>query len=159
VSWRILLDDLDSAYRQADRGEPIDLGPRTTSFQDWADRLARHTAAGGFDGETGYWQAVTGAAQPAIPVDGEGSRTVGGMRSVVVRLDTEDTRALLQDVPEAYRTQVNDVLCSALGKVLRRWSGHERVLVDLEGHGRVDLFEGVDLSRSASRRTRTGVTR
>ncbi|MEN3304154.1 MAG: hypothetical protein V7603_356 [Micromonosporaceae bacterium] len=148
VSWRILLDDLDSAYRQADRGEPIDLGPRTTSFQDWADRLARHTAAGGFDGETGYWQAVTGAAQPAVPVDGEGSRTVGGMRSVVVRLDAEDTRALLQDVPEAYRTQVNDVLLSALGKVLRRWSGRERVLVDLEGHGRVDLFGGVDLSRT-----------
>src|SRR5262249_49617979 len=39
VSWRILLDDLDVAYARAVRGEPVDLGAKTTSFQDWSTRL------------------------------------------------------------------------------------------------------------------------
>jgi non-ribosomal peptide synthase protein (TIGR01720 family) len=73
---------------------------------------------------------------------------VGSTRSVTVGLDPEETRALLQDVPGVYRTQVNDVLLAALGRVLGRWTGRGRVLVDLEGHGREDLFEGVDLSRT-----------
>ena len=64
-------------------------------------------------------------------------------RSGAVRLDAERTRALLQEVPGVYRTQVNDVLLAALGRAL----GGE-LLVDLEGHGREELLAGVDLSRT-----------
>ncbi|MGH3579384.1 MAG: condensation domain-containing protein, partial [Mycobacterium sp.] len=42
VSWRILLADLDTAYRQVARGQPVDLGPRTTSVRDWSRRLVEH---------------------------------------------------------------------------------------------------------------------
>ncbi len=153
VSWRILLEDLDTAYRQLTRGERVDLGSRTTSFQEWALRLSEHAAVGGCDGELGYWAGVIGAVTvptqtPALPTDGVGVNTVGSMRSVTVRLDVERTRALLVEVPGVYRTQVNDVLLAAVGRVLARWTGRERVVVDLEGHGREELFEGVDLSRT-----------
>ncbi len=40
VSWRILRDDLEAAYRQAAQGGPVALGERTTSFRDWARGLA-----------------------------------------------------------------------------------------------------------------------
>ncbi|WP_143264169.1 non-ribosomal peptide synthetase, partial [Amycolatopsis kentuckyensis] len=135
VSWRILLEDLDHAYHGRD------LSARTTSFQDWANRLAEHD----FAGDLPYWQAVAGTQ---IPLDTDGAGTVASTRTVTTRLDAELTRALLQDVPGAYRTQVNDVLLAALGGALRRWTGAERVLVDLEGHGREDLFDDVDLSRT-----------
>src|SRR3712207_6903453 len=42
----------------------------------------------------------------------------------------------------------NDVLLCAVGRVLARWTGQDRVVVALEGHGREDLFDGVDLSRT-----------
>ncbi|WP_410573852.1 non-ribosomal peptide synthase/polyketide synthase [Amycolatopsis sp. cmx-4-61] len=135
VSWRILLEDLDHAYHGRD------LGPRTTSFQEWAARLAGHD----FDGDLPYWRAVDGAQ---IPLDTDGAGTVASTRTVTTRLDAELTRALLQDVPGVYRTQVNDVLLTALGGALRRWTGAGKVLVDLEGHGREDLFDDVDLSRT-----------
>ena len=135
VSWRILLEDLDHAYHGRD------LSPRTTSFQEWAARLAGHS----FDGDLAHWQAVEGAQ---IPLDADGANTVASTRTVTTRLDARLTRALLQDVPGVYRTQVNDVLLAALGGALRRWSGAGRVLVDLEGHGREDLFDDVDLSRT-----------
>ncbi|MET1071653.1 MAG: condensation domain-containing protein, partial [Umezawaea sp.] len=140
VSWRILLEDLDTALR----GEA--LPAKTTSFQEWATRLTEHAAAGGFDDELPHWAAVTG--DPGLPVDAEGDNTHGSTRSVTVRWDAERTAALLRDVPQVYGTQVNDVLLTALSRVLRDWTGHDRVLLDLEGHGREELFDGVDLSRT-----------
>ena len=70
------------------------------------------------------------------------------MRSLRVTLGSDETAALLQDVPGVYRTQVNDVLLAALSAVLGGWTGREQVLVDLEGHGREEIFDGVDLSRT-----------
>jgi amino acid adenylation domain-containing protein/non-ribosomal peptide synthase protein (TIGR01720 family) len=148
VSWRVLLDDLEVAYRQAAGGETIDLGPRTTSFRTWATRLGEHTAAGGFDGELDYWQALAATDFPALPVDGAGPNTAATARGVTVRLSRERTEELLQRVPDVYRTQINDVLLSALATVLCRWTGGDRVLVDLEGHGREEILGGVDLSRT-----------
>ncbi|MEV7376932.1 amino acid adenylation domain-containing protein [Streptomyces lydicus] len=153
MSWRILLADLETAYRQAAAGRPVDLGPRTTSFRDWAHRLARHTAEGGLDDEIPYWQGVQEEARRAapLPLDGpapEGENTAGSARTVSVRLSADGTDALLRQVPEAYRTQINDVLLSALGRVLADWAGGDRVLVALEGHGREDLFDDVDLTRT-----------
>uniref|UniRef100_UPI003564551B non-ribosomal peptide synthetase n=1 Tax=Amycolatopsis kentuckyensis TaxID=218823 RepID=UPI003564551B len=145
VSWRLLLEDLDRAYHQVTRGEAIDLGPRTTSFRDWAAKLAEHAEAGGFDDELDHWRSLPEAAP--IPVDGHGANTVGRARAVTVRLTAEETRALLRQVPEVYRTQVNDVLLTALGRVLGEWTGHVPV-IDLEGHGREELFDDVDLSRT-----------
>jgi amino acid adenylation domain-containing protein/non-ribosomal peptide synthase protein (TIGR01720 family) len=148
VSWRILLDDLDTAYRQAVAGGPVRLPAKTTSFLDWAGRLVDLAAAGGLDGELDHWATAAGRVTP-IPTDGPGGANLAGStRSVTVRLGTEETRALLQDVPAAYRTQVNDVLLAALGPVLARWTGSDRVAVDLEGHGREDVLDGVDLSRT-----------
>jgi amino acid adenylation domain-containing protein/non-ribosomal peptide synthase protein (TIGR01720 family) len=150
VSWRILLDDLGAAYRQAaGAGEPrIDLGVKTTSFQEWARRLAEHVAAGGLDDERDHWTAATGWGDPTVPVDAEGANTARSTRSVAARLSREETQVLLQRVPGVYRTQINDVLLAALGRVLSRWTGRSRVVVDLEGHGREDLLDGVDLSRT-----------
>ncbi|MGW5698976.1 condensation domain-containing protein, partial [Streptomyces asiaticus] len=51
-------------------------------------------------------------------------------------------------VPGVYRTQINDVLLAALGRVLAGWTGEDRVLVAMEGHGREELDAAVDLSRT-----------
>ncbi|WP_411143364.1 amino acid adenylation domain-containing protein [Streptomyces sp. x-80] len=153
VSWRILTEDLDTGYRQAAAGRAIDLGPGTTSFREWALRLARHTADGGFAAEAGHWDAVTAAADGPdgsgeLPTDGEGPNTVGSLRTVTVLLTTEETRALLQQVPAVYRTRVDDILLSAYGRELARWTGSPRTLLELEGHGREQLFDDIDLTRT-----------
>ncbi|WP_103352222.1 non-ribosomal peptide synthetase [Amycolatopsis sp. CA-128772] len=144
VSWRILFDDLETAYRQAIAGRPIDLGPAPVSFLRWADRLAGHA----FDAERPYWTEALDGVDPDLPVDATGENTAGRARTVTVRLDTGTTDALLHQVPDVYRTQINDVLLGALGRVLARWTGRERVLVGLEGHGREEIFDDLDLSRT-----------
>ncbi len=59
-----------------------------------------------------------------------------------------ETRALLQEVPEAYHTQINDVLLTALAQAFAAWTGSRSLLIDLEGHGREAILEEVDLSRT-----------
>ncbi|MFH8381043.1 amino acid adenylation domain-containing protein [Kitasatospora sp. NPDC018058] len=150
LSWQILLADLETGYRQTRRGEPIVLPPRSTSFQEWAVRLGEHTRSGGFADQLAYWDGVEAAAAAAapLPVDHAGVNTAGSARTVSVRLDADRTDALLRKVPGVYRTQVNDVLLSALWRAVSGWTGDGTVAVALEGHGREDLFADVDLSRT-----------
>ncbi|MCM3804719.1 non-ribosomal peptide synthase/polyketide synthase [Streptomyces sp. DR7-3] len=146
VSWRILLDDLDIAYQQGVRGEPVDLGRKTTAFRDWARRLAEHVAEGALDHEADHWCGALDARP--LPVDHQVAAPGAEIRTVPVTLDERDTEALLRSAPTAYRTRINDVLLAALALALSRWTGRERVSVELEGHGREDILDGVDLSRT-----------
>ena len=98
------------------------------------------------------WKQITGFhclnKLAALPVDGAGDNTAASARTVTVKLDQDETLALLQEVPGAFRTQINEVLLTALAQTLTRWTGSRRVLIDLEGHGREDIFPDVDLSRT-----------
>ena len=67
---------------------------------------------------------------------------------MTVSLNDNETRALLQEVPVAYRTQINEVLLTALARTLAKWTNSSSVLLDLEGHGREEILAGVDLSRT-----------
>jgi non-ribosomal peptide synthase protein (TIGR01720 family) len=145
VSWRILLDDLDTAYQQAVRGEVIDLGPKTTSFRDWAQRLIDYVAAGGLDHELDHWASVLDGCELPVANASEPEATT---RTVSVLLSAEETDALLRAAPTVYRTRINDVLLAALAWALSRWTGRGRVSIDLEGHGREEILDGVDLSRT-----------
>ncbi|MEU0533939.1 amino acid adenylation domain-containing protein [Amycolatopsis tolypomycina] len=136
VSWRILLADLRTAYRAARAGRPVELPPRTTSFGDWSRRLGAHR----FDDQLAFWRRSTGEAAP----DGDPRPP----RAVTVRLAAGETAALLRGTPAAYRTRVDEVLVSALGRVLAGWRGEDVVLLELEGHGREAIFDDVDLSRT-----------
>ncbi|WP_416520577.1 amino acid adenylation domain-containing protein [Streptomyces achromogenes] len=151
VTWRVLLSDLELAYEQAARGLPVSLPEKSTSFRDWAKRLTEAAASGRFDSERPYWQAVEAAsvACPPLPAGGTAPDTLAHARTVEAGLDAELTRALLRDVPAAYRTRINDVLLTALAAVLADWTGGDAVAVELEGHGRENLFDDVDLSRTA----------
>ncbi|HJX19630.1 MAG TPA: condensation domain-containing protein, partial [Steroidobacteraceae bacterium] len=98
--------------------------------------------------ELAYWQNVSWSAG-RLPVDDfDAINEAGATRTVTTWLDADDTLALLQDVPAVYHTQINDVLLTALVDAFAEWTGHRTLLVALEGHGREDLFEGVDLSRT-----------
>jgi amino acid adenylation domain-containing protein/non-ribosomal peptide synthase protein (TIGR01720 family) len=150
VSWRILLEDLQSGYEQAARGEVVTLPAKTTSFAEWARRLADHAAHGGEEGEVAYWQAQAGAQAAPLPIDHtEGENTLESARTLRVALNAEETIELLRAVPAAYGTRINDALLAGLAEGYRRWSGEAELVVELEGHGREGgAATGADLTRT-----------
>ena len=151
VSWRILLEDLERGYGQRQAGEELSLGMKTTSYQQWAEKLRQYGESDAVRQEMEYWGGEERKRAGRLPRDeaaGEGANLFGTQSGVTVWLEEEETRKLLQDVPGVYQTQINDVLLTALGRVCGEWSGSDAVLVDLEGHGREDVFAEVDHSRT-----------
>ncbi|WP_437759716.1 non-ribosomal peptide synthase/polyketide synthase [Sorangium sp. So ce1389] len=147
VSWRILLEDLETAYAQLQRGEPVRLPPKTTSYQRWAEWLSAYAQSAAVQQDLPHWLAVSGG--PRLPVDEPaGANTVASARTVEVSLGAEETEALLKELPEAYRTQINDVLLSALVEAFAPWTGARSLCLDFEGHGREELADDIDLSRT-----------
>ena len=142
VSWRVLLEDLESAYRQTA------LPAKSTSFQSWSRRLQAHAHSEATLAEAPLWLDEARAQVAPLPTDASGPNTHASERSVSVSLDAEETRLLLQEVPSAWRAHINDVLLAALARALSEWTGESRVLIHLEGHGREELFDDVDLSRT-----------
>ncbi|NKI92316.1 non-ribosomal peptide synthetase [Rhizobacter sp. SG703] len=143
VSWRILLEDLQTAYGQCVAGRPVVLPPKTDSYQTWSETLAARMPIrdAAVDDDPG-WASGLPCARP------DGANTAAHQHTIDLQLDPAQTESLLKRAPAAYRTQVNDLLLTALGRALCGWSGHQRIRIDLEGHGREDLGDGIDLSRT-----------
>jgi len=149
VSWRILLDDLQTAYQQLETGKPIQLPAKTTSFKEWSEKLTEYASSPTARKELTYWSNISTSNITRLPVDYvRGTNTKASARNVSVSLNKEETRTLLQEVPKAYRTQINDILLTALVQVLANWTQSNSVLINLEGHGREEILPDVDLSRT-----------
>jgi amino acid adenylation domain-containing protein/non-ribosomal peptide synthase protein (TIGR01720 family) len=149
VSWRILLEDLQTAYQQLKQGTAIKLPEKTTSFPQWADRIGEYAQSLDANVEIDYWLTTLRQSITKLPIDASGGEnTVASTNTVVVNLSQQETQALLQEVPSVYHTQINDVLLTALLLTFCQWTGQSNLLFNLEGHGREELFEEVDLSRT-----------
>ncbi len=149
VSWRILLEDLEIAYAQLLRGEPVCLPAKTSSFKQWSEQLSRYAQLPAVRAELAYWRAIGEEEEGQLPADHpEGRNTVADTGTVEVALEADETQLLLQQVPAIYHTQINDALLLALAQAMARWTNQRTVLVDLEGHGREDIGARLDVSRT-----------
>jgi len=143
VSWRVVLEDLQSLYRQHA------LPAKTTSFKAWAERVQGYAHSEAIQSQKHFWLQQLDGMHTDLPCrDPHGARPGRLARTLVSRLDAERTRQLLQQAPAAYRTRINDLLLTALARVICQWTGHASSLIQLEGHGREDLFDDIDLSRT-----------
>jgi non-ribosomal peptide synthase protein (TIGR01720 family) len=148
VSWRILLEDLDTAYGQVLAGEPVSLPAKSTDFGSWSARLGE-LAAGELVGQQAAWWLKTVPWQvPELPLDGDGLNVEDQARAVTVWLDVELSGALLGPALGAYHTRVEELVLAAVAFAVAGWCGSERLLVDVERHGRDAPVAGVDVTRT-----------
>ncbi len=150
VSWRILLEDFHTVYQQLSRGETIQLLPKTTSFKQWAEQLREYAQSPQLQQEMNYWLlADPHKPYTHLPIDYPGGdNTEAEARTVSVEFSMEETQALVQKIPKIHQTQINDVLLTALVQTFAQWTRVPSLLVDLEGHGREEIFNDVNLSRT-----------
>jgi non-ribosomal peptide synthase protein (TIGR01720 family) len=151
ISWRILIEDLQTACEQISRGQAIQLPAKTDSFKHWAEQLNADAASSSFDHELSYWAADERKQVAALPVDHvsgrrEATEVTAGI--VCAELGSNETRALLYEIPVYYGVHTHEALLAAMAQSFVRWSGVPKLLVDLEGLGREGLKNDVDLSRT-----------
>ncbi len=151
ISWRILLEDLLTAYTQAATGAAIRLAASTAAFSTWAARLAELVDSAALRHDLPYWQRLA-AVPSSLPLDSaedpvQANREQDG-ETVTVALNADETRALLDAGRAAYGLEPLEMLLTALAQTLAAWTGHRSVLVDVESHGRRPLFDDLDVSRT-----------
>lgn len=149
VSWRILLEDFQTAYNHLSRSKTIQLPPKTTAFKRWAEQLREYANSDTLRQELDYWSTIAEQPVKILPIDFPGgANTVATRRTTTFTLGATDTQALLQEIPMAYRVQIHEVLLTALVQTFSQWMGTRSLLIDLEGHGREAIFDHVDVSRT-----------
>ncbi|MCA9715211.1 MAG: amino acid adenylation domain-containing protein [Myxococcales bacterium] len=146
VSWQLLLPDLLAVYRQLAAGEPVSLPAKTTSFKRWAERVHEYARAADLSRERAITTAPPPRPLPLDHPDGDNTRESAAERRLT--LSVEETRRLLTDALAPYSLGVHELLLAAIARVVARWGDRRAVWIDLEGHGREDLLEDVELSRT-----------
>jgi non-ribosomal peptide synthase protein (TIGR01720 family) len=149
VSWRLVLEELQTAYRQLIAGDTLRLPIPTISFAQWAVKLTQHAKSAALPEQATYWLSRPWHRVVPLPRDKPGGQnTAGSTGQVSVALAVDHTRRLLQELPQRSNTRINDVLLAALAVSFRSWTGASSLLIDLEGHGRETIGEALDLSRT-----------
>ena len=146
MSWRVLLEDLETAYQAAVAGEVAVLPAKTTSFKRWSELLVASVGTLDFSAERALMAAPPSRGLPLDHPEAEDDRVTVSV--VHAQLGTAATESLLGEALAAYRLRPQELLLTALARSFARWTGDRVLWVDLEGHGREELFEGVDLSRT-----------
>jgi non-ribosomal peptide synthase protein (TIGR01720 family) len=149
VSWRILLEDVQRAYAQVQRSEPLRLFGKTTSLKKWMEHLQQATIQGLFQTDLAFWRTVGQSGLCPVPLDlPDGLNTEASARTYHISLEAQETSILLQQVSQFHKAQITDILLTALLRAWQEWTGSSSLLLDLERHGREPFFDELDLSRT-----------
>ncbi len=148
-SWRIILEDFVTVYNQVANSQDICLEYKTNSYMDWTARLKDYANSTEFLKEMEYWKGIEANKTVSLPLEHEGIQPkVKDSEVIKLSLCKDETSLLLKDVNRVYKTEMNDILLTALEMTFKNYTGSEKVAVILEGHGREDIFEDLDISRT-----------
>ncbi|MCJ8274064.1 MAG: condensation domain-containing protein, partial [Psychrosphaera sp.] len=159
VSWRIILTDFMRLHEQLEQlepnkeREPVKLTDKSSSYKTWAERIREYGESDELMAQSDYWVKLAQQQKPLLPTERlptgkAGSNLQADEVMVKLALDEAKTTALLQQVPDVYHTQINDILLCALTMAFAKWTGEQQLYLSMEGHGREDLFDDIDLSRT-----------
>ncbi|MBA4538759.1 amino acid adenylation domain-containing protein, partial [Bacillus aquiflavi] len=149
VSWRILFEDFETLYSQELKGQKLDIGYKSDSFKQFACKLKEYAHSKKLLNEKEYWQSVAKAKVKFIPRKKEMNRdTFENSKTISISLNREKTMNLLRKANRAYSTEINDILLTSLLVGTRELTGENRIKINMEGHGREDILDDVDISRT-----------
>ncbi|MFI6206353.1 amino acid adenylation domain-containing protein, partial [Streptomyces sp. NPDC051041] len=150
VSWRVLVADLAAAVA-GDSPDPV-----PTSYREWTRLLGEQARTAGRVAEFPLWTEQFGGGTPPLgdrPLDPHRD-VYGTAHRLRLELPADTTAALLSCVRGVYDGEINDLLLTALAVAVADWrrrrdgDGTHPTLVELEGHGREQFTDDVDLSRT-----------
>ncbi|MCP4970417.1 MAG: hypothetical protein GY932_07485, partial [Arcobacter sp.] len=147
VSWRILIADFLMLFNAYKAGQPLTLGLKTTSYKDYVRVLKETTEESLFEDDLKYWENVVNQKVATVSRKVDESEALK-LLTKNVSLNKQLTQQLLTKVNQAYNTKINDILLSVLVMALEQYTKKSDFLILLEGHGRDEIDERIDSTRS-----------
>ncbi|MBD7911567.1 non-ribosomal peptide synthetase [Clostridium cibarium] len=149
VSWRIILEDFYNGYKSLLQGKEIKFPKKTTSFKEWTEKQIEYANGNALLNELDYWSNLADTHLDELPKFNKADKIlIKDMISKNIIIDKEATQKLVMETNRAYNTEINDILLSALGITIKDWCGAKNAAITLEGHGREDIINDVDITRT-----------
>jgi amino acid adenylation domain-containing protein/non-ribosomal peptide synthase protein (TIGR01720 family) len=151
VSWRIFLEDFEIGYNQVLLGNKIKLPMKTHSFKVWADELVKYSVSKKLLDEIKYWSKIEQTDITKLPKDNDidlNLRKGRFLKSSWFTLEKLDTSKLIKETHNAYNTKIDDILLAGLCLSVKEWSNNDKVLISVEGHGREEILENINVNRT-----------
>jgi amino acid adenylation domain-containing protein/non-ribosomal peptide synthase protein (TIGR01720 family) len=149
VSWRILLEDLSNLYDSYKSDSEVKLPAKTDSFQRWASLQKDFAKSREMQLQRKYWEEISKEQVPVLSTDyDQESETVSIDTKKGFVLDRLITEKLQTQVHNVYNTEINDILLTGLGQAIQEVFDVSKTAVKMEGHGREEIIDGVDIGRT-----------
>ncbi len=138
VSWRILVKDLKELY------EGGNIETKRSSYRQWSEAVKRYAESEVV--QKSYWEEVLSdfdETEKSLTKLLLSEETREETRFI---LSLDETAQLLTKSNICYNTQVEDILLTALGLSLCELTGSRENHIVLEGHGREDIDDSLDVN-------------
>lgn len=147
VSWRIIMDDIETIYRQFMDTGRIALPAKTHSYRQWANSNINYVKSENGIKEQTYWKEIEKSIKETFLEPDFNYNDNRNSNYLNISLNKTNTKSLIQELPKKYDAQINDVLLTALTLAVGDISGNYEFSFTLEGHGREEVM-GLDVSRT-----------
>lgn len=139
VSWRIIVEDLNSIYPQLLTGAcSVRLPKVRCTFAEYADEVHKYAESEVLAVELPYWRDV---AEKIKCLKTEIPTASCETDFIRINVDKEVSRKMLTECVVKYGVEVNDLLLTALSRAWKNVTGQDSLAILLEGHGREEFGE------------------
>ena len=147
-SWSLLSRDLAYIYQQLGESDEVSPPQKSCSVRQWAMHLKEYANCQAQEDFTYWYEQLSTATSKLGDID-LSHPGITAVRQVISReLDQKQTHALLRCLPKTAKVDSNAILLTALGVTLNNLNQGHHFTVWLEGHGREQIHNQVDLSRT-----------
>lgn len=147
VSWRIIIEDMNRIYEDLHKSGIAVLPQKTSSVQDFAMELDQYSL-GISDEEKKYWNQVHELHTVPWNDFDLGTDRIEYCETLIEKLTEEETDQLIFKANDAYRTRADELMLIALAIVIKDYAQTQDVIIEVEGHGREEIADHIDVSRT-----------
>ena len=148
VSWRIIKEDFFKAAHSAMQNEEINLGRKTASFIQWSERMNDLKNDEQIKAQDmSYWSKVNDEMVGFERLI-TGNNVPYHNSIIKFKIDDSISGKTLNDINKAYNTKTQDILITALVESIYKWKKNDKIIIGMEGHGRVDELTGLSTDRT-----------
>ncbi len=151
ISMLIMLADFNKGYNQVLNNMEIKFEGKTDSYMEWSEKLNIRANSEEFMKEADYWVKMGKNRIAELPKDFKVSDIRRFKHSKSVRgilLNEEEVSQLMNNSNKVNGASVQEVLLTGLGLAIKDWTGEDKILVRLGGHGRDIINDNLNVTRT-----------
>ncbi len=148
ISLQILVEDFKECYRQIETGKPVALPERTDSYQLWAAGIQEYARSFILKEEYEYWKKI--CTQKVSYICGDYTLIHGtwsDSRKLELVISEDYVKKLWSNMSQNLIEPKFVLLCAlslAIGDII----GPGKIMLNMESHGRENIFKDVNFNRT-----------